>query len=72
MDQQDIPAQHISGDEIDQYLLGQLENDKLEQAESHLLECEECRKKFQLTETFVQAFGSSRRRGPVKWPPVKS
>jgi anti-sigma factor RsiW len=63
-DQEDMPAQHLSDDEIDRYLLGQLKEAE-QRTETHLLTCEQCREKFRLTDTFIQAFRIARRESPA-------
>jgi hypothetical protein len=43
-----MPTLHLSEDEIEQYAMGKLPEIKINQAEEHLLICQQCRDELEL------------------------
>ena len=48
-------VEHISGDDLEGYVMGRLTGPATERIEEHLLLCGECRVRLQLTEDYVRA-----------------
>ena len=47
------PSGHLSDDTLDEYLLGRLPEAALQASESHLLECQRCRRRLERLDGFV-------------------